>query len=555
MVSIKNSTHSTANPVRLAIAILAAVFLYTLVQNVSDLLNFSYFHEEQRNLFHFDTSWSNPNDYIGNFLGAAPAPVLYTALTNVALAAGIDIVTFHKIVMLVCAVLFLVGAALAGYRVGDFTGACLCVILVAAQPLYFYQTNSATPHAFAFPVLMWGLVSLLYQRYYVLAIVTILASLLYIPVAIMLGFSLAWALFAHLIDSGFRFKTLISHGVVLVLTGVIALAALWMQLSPMEGYGQPLAPNTMTHVYPENGLGGRLHLSATEPMVYVASKFFGQFHETLSKNITIPILLVYLLSGVAGMLLLARKPEFKIAVVGFLLTNIAFFIFVTIYKPYISYRFIFYPLFTILPICFVMCLLAISIKYFKKPAYQALIIVLTIGLFLAVFDSRNTKLNGFKYQLDSSGHELMKFIGELPESTMLAAWAFGYQTDMIPYVAKRALLVTGKAHYTSYEGYVVQMRERTNDLINAYLATDTAALNQLSCKWKVDYLVVDSTHFTDLENAPNHFLPFSKKLLNIYRKTRPSDMYLNSPSKKGVVFKSGNFSVVDIKVFAEDSAC
>lgn len=555
IVSTNNSIVNATNLLRLVTAIFAVVFVITLIENTSDILNFSFFHEEHRNLYHFDTSWTNDNDYIAEYLSSAPHPLLYSAITHAAIGSGIELVVYHKILMLVCAALLLIGAAMVGYRVGGGSAAWLTIFLVAAQPVYLYQTNSATPHAFAFPLLMWGLVCLLYGRQYSLALLTVLASLLYAPVSVMLGISLAWMALASAAESRLEKRTLLKVVLLLGLTGAIAMIALLAQLAPIEGYGSQLTPNEMTDVYPENGLNGRLHMSATKPLTYIFGLSHLQFRDVLAVQSVLLLNLIYLSFGMYGIRFLTRRDELKKAFIAFAIPNVLFFVCVYIFKPYISYRFLLYPLFTLLPVCFVAGVLAFSSSRLRNPLNQILLIFISIGIFLVAFDSRNAVRNGFKLQLQDAGHELMEFLGELPETTILAAWPYQVQTGLIPYVGKRTLFMTGKAHYTAYENHIIQMRQRTFDLINGYLATDSAALSLLRCRWKVDFVVVDKNHFNNSGYKLEYFAPFSDAITEIYDKTKIKDMYLYNPPAEEVVFKSGEFYVIDLSVISNSSEC
>ena len=555
MLSTYNSEANNTNLLRLVIAIFAVVFIVTLIVNTSNILNFSFFHEEHRNLYHFDTTWTNDNDYIAEFLSSASHPVLYDVITHAAIRLGIDLVVFHKIMMLFCAALLILGAAMLGYRVGGSSTAWLTAFLVTAQPVYFYQTNSATPHAFAFPLLMWGLVCLSYGRQYSLALLTVLASLLYAPVSIMLGLSLAWMVLASAIRSKLEKRTLLRVALLVGLPGAIAFIALLAQLAPLDGYGARLGPNEMTDVYPENGLDGRLHISATSPLTYIFELAHSQFRQSLAVQPVLLLMVIYLSFGLYGIHFLITKVELKNAVVAFAIPNALFFIFVYIFKPYISYRFLLYPLFTLMPACFVAGVLAFSYSRLKNPLSQTLFIFISIGIFFVAFHSRDAERTGFRLQLSKAGNELMEFVGELPETAVLAVWPYELQTGLIPYVGKRTLFITGKAHTTAYENHILEMRQRTYDLINAYLATDSTALSLLRCRWKVDFLVVDKFHFTSAGSHPEYFAPFSNAITEIFDKTNVQDMYLYNLPDEGVIFESGNFYVIDLLMISHHSEC
>ena len=210
-----------------------------------------------------------------------------------------------------------------------------------------------------------------------------------------------------------------------------------------------------------------------------------------------------------------------------------------------------YPAFTVLPALFVCGAIGLCSKIkFPAVGFVALMAVYTLS-----FNGFDTRRNGFSYQLDEPSVRLMEFVGNLPGDSLLAAWPVGEQTDLIPYIAGRPLLVTAKAHYAAYVDYVLNMRSRMNDLTDAYLAVEKAPLLKLRCKWQVDYVVVDKEHFTDDEKVPTYFAPFKARIEDILSKTDRSKMILHNPPESWTVFSAERFAVIDLAVLADGEHC
>ena len=75
-------------------------------------------------------------------------------------------------------------------------------------------------------------------------------------------------------------------------------------------------------------------------------------------------------------------------------------------------------------------------------------------------------------------------------------------------------------------------------LIEAYLATDAAPLRALHCRWGVDYLVADRTHFGEAGTRPAYFAPFDARLEALWQERDHGDYLLNAPDPALVVLET-----------------
>ncbi len=540
---------------RFVVAVLLLALLAMAVTNAVHILNADYFHEELRILYHFDPARTNTKDYAGQFLGKFPQPLLYDALTKAVLGIGVDLIVFHKLLMLACLLLVLAGNALAGWRIGGAAAAAAVPVLVAAQPIYYYQINSATPHAFAFPLLIWGLVCLLYNRPYWLAGVTLLSGLLYPPISPVLGLGLAWHLVIARNCMNAQNPNRIADVLVLGIAGAISATLLWHQLAPIEGYGAPLPPGDKADIYPENGPDGRHFYGVFHPVAYVVRSAIWQFRQVVPPPIVIMLMLFYVAAAGYGLYRLRERADIFRPVLGFIVPSLIFCVLIVLLRPYVSYRFVLYPLFAVLPVLFVCGLLGLCETYRAGLRDQAAAIVAVMAVYIVSFNSLDADRNGFTLRLDEPSNRLMEFVRGLPADSLLAAWPGGSQTSLIPYVAGRPLLVNFKAHYPTYEGHIINMRARMFDLIDAYLASDIKPLIHLRCRWQVDYLVANRDHFSGEGTAPDYFAPFNERIEKILSTAEISKMILRQPPAGAVVFQAGKFTVVDLALLSKGAAC
>lgn len=540
---------------KIAIGVLMALLLVAVGRNIATSVDPLNFHEEMRILYHFDPGRTNSKDYSGKFLAEFPQPYLYSAVTNAALATGIELGTFHRSLGLFCSLLFISGGALAGWRIGGALAAVVAAVLFAAQPFYHYQISSATPHAFAFPLLIWGLVLLLYERPYLLAALTVLSGFLYPPISPILGLALAW----HIIIArrGLA-QSNPSRGadlLALAVTAVLSLALLVHQVTPIEGYGATLAPGAKIDIYPENGPDGRHFYGVFHPIAYVLASAVGQFHSS------IPVLaIIYLPIGFAavaglGLYYLRNHRALLRPVLSFIVPSAAFCVLITLLKPYIAYRFLLYPLFTVLPLLFVCGLFTLCYEHRSSLRIPAAVVVAIVAPLVLAFSGAEGHRNFAPLRLGADSDQLMAYLRELPHDTLVAAWPPGVDTSLIPYAAGVPTMVNYKAHYPTYEGYVLNMRARMFDLIDAYLAESETQVAKLRCKWQVDYLVVDRSHYSGGGVTFDYFAPFDDRIEEVFGATEKSRLLLLRPPEYLLVYEVGTFQVLDLRKLTGASDC
>jgi hypothetical protein len=171
-----------------------------------------------------------------------------------------------------------------------------------------------------------------------------------------------------------------------------------------------------------------------------------------------------------------------------------------------------------------------------------------LAVFALTLDSLDTLKLGFRWHLGREPQQLIAFAANQPPQTLFAIWPSSENAlELIPYVARRPLFVMRKVHYPSYENYVQAMRKRTYALIEAYLATDQAALRTLHCRWGVDYLIVNKAHFTEDGSRPRYFAPFDDRIEEIWRGNRREDFLLRSPDAGLVALGTENFLILNLR--------
>ena len=527
-----------------ALVILIAL---ALVDTASAIFCDICFHEEQRTLYRFDQQRVSARDVPGQFLSAFAVPWLYQWSTDAALASDISLVNFHRGLMAAATILFIVPCGILGWRLGRSLGALLGICVAAVQPVYSYQITSATPHSFAYPLLLWALVAFSSRPIGPLAAIATTTPLLYAPLSPVVGLML--------LHRTWRVRSTPGRGyrlVLLVVVGIIVMGLFVAQLQPIAGYGEALLPNTSTETYPENGSRGRLHISAVRPLFYAVAVYLVQFPDWVPPWLIALASACVALASVAGLRYLDH--ELRAAVLSLATVGLLCFVAAYTYRADLSYRYLIYPLYSVVPILVAAFAVSGAPQRLTATGPQTAFFIFLVSA-LAMFVSFDPAKRGLSYQLDASARSLMQFVRSTPPDSSFAAWPRGQHTDLIPYVGERPLLAFSKAHYTMYEGYMLEMRARVYTLIDAYLASDTQDLIKLHCDYGVSHLVFDKRHFDDLAQRPTYFAPFDARIDEHFSRMPPESMVGAAPPTEWIVHSSPPYTVIDLDRVANEKSC
>lgn len=544
------------NPLHFVVALLFVCAIATVVSiNTIGVLNNSNYHESQRTSYHYDDLRVTEKDYIANYLRALPSPLLFYAITKAALAAKLDLVLFHKLLIVFCNFILLINTALIAKRFNGTLAGIAAVAIVSVQPIFHYQINSASSHSFAFPLIMMGFALLVYEKHVWLGLLVIVSGLLYPPIAAPIWLMLAWKL---VINKQFfplsRHSVLVLFGLVVI--GLVAAALLLQQLLPVDGFGDRTGPFDQIQLFPENGPDGRFSSTVSRPLYYVFGISITQFRSAIPGGGVLLLCYLYVLFAFYGLWQLLLKSDFRSKILSFLVPLSIFFVVVYIFKPSLSYRFLLYPLHTILPILFVSGVFYFAMNHTPGNRKQAGLIIGAIFLYLLTFNSVDSYRQGFTFKLDNSSHELNKVIQQLPRSVLIAAWPNAENTDLIPYITGKPLFVSRRGHaIAGHTNVLMEMRQRMNALIDAYFGDDHDALVRLHCRWGVDYLIVDRMHFLDKSLIKEYFEPFQSLIKTKLLTIPTQQMILFSPPDAWVTDAVGNYLLINMSMVVDSTGC
>ncbi|NGP52163.1 hypothetical protein [Thioalkalivibrio sp. XN8] len=534
--------------------LLLLALLLLVVLRLQIFFEDSHFHEEFRILYHLDPARLSSVDYSGEFLNSAPQPFLYKWLTQAMVTLGLDLEQYHRWLGACCYLLFLSGIGVGAIRLGILP-AVATTGFAAAQVTFVEQISSATPHAFAFPLLAWMLVSLVHDRPLFGAALTILAGLLYAPVAPAMG--LMYAGHVLLLRKALGAGGLMTWGHLccLVGTGIVALILVAHQIQPLEGYGPLLVPGERVLEFPENGPNGRYAPSVFEPIDHVVSMALGQFHPAVPAPLALALFLSAGVLSAVGLLSLRSSPSIFFPVMLFIIPSLLLFVTVLALRPFISYRFALYPLFTVTPLLFVA---GLQQTLFRSEQFRALPMAASaaVGLiFLASLGAAKTHQVSSLLTIGNSERAVLDFLRGIPTDSLIVAWPNQVMPSFIPYATGRALLVDMKAHYPNYEYHLLEMRARMFDLIDAYFATSPYQLSTLSCRWGADYLLLDQASLGESRDSLEYFAPFDARIREKRQDSAGQQRVLANVPGPSVVFKTGRYSLISLEYFSTKYGC
>jgi len=166
-------------------------------------------------------------------------------------------------------------------------------------------------------------------------------------------------------------------------------------------------------------------------------------------------------------------------------------------------------------------------------------------------DSLNAHKLGFWWRLDADTRQVMDFAASQPPQAVFAVWpGIEGPLELLPYIARRPLLVMNKLHYPNFVPHALEMRARMNALVDAYLATDEAPLRNLHCRWGVAYLVAEKEHFSAEGVPPDYFPPFDARIEARRQGRQPEDFLLGAPPPRLVALETGRHFVLDLAAMA-----
>lgn len=398
--------------------------------------------------------------------------------------------------------------------------------------------------SFALPIFLLGIWALLRKDFVILSLSFFLAVLFYPPTFISLGVYSALVLSVQYIKN-----RRITMGMYLLLTSLAVCFSLLLW-SQHQSLNKSLVWTTysirealqMFEFY----LGGSIPVFFTSWWTYIRNAFPSG----------LPLAL-FLLSFISMTFFHKRFGIYRLEAISLVLSAwfcyaLAYLIFFKLYEPN---RYLIYPFFSfwflIFPSVFLRTIgwlektgfnwtenIKLSRRYFTILFTIVLLVVVSVSGTLVV--QRVAKGQGG--MIGTAPNEVYKFLHSLPKTTIVAAHPT--DADDIPMRSQRSVLVMAKALYPSHKEFYNEMKDRAMAVWAAMYTSDAKTILFLKEKYGADVFLVNRQIY---QNDPIKYKPFDLIINKFKASVGDKKPLLLFPPKEAVLYKNGDFLVLDLK--------
>jgi hypothetical protein len=462
-----------------------------------------------------------------------------------------------------------VGIGASAYRLGGKIATFVAVTLCLGSWVFLARTAGFLPRAFAFPIIAWMLVALVYGRIRLLAFLTVLGTGLYPVLTVIGGLCLSvWLFVMSAKDRGEAEQWSLRRRS-FWFTGTVALCVvviLPFQIR-MHSYGAAITPD-MVEQFPEAGLGGRQDSATRPPFASLAKSWMSTVKTTMSKqgeplSSTVQKKLLentmprdhwmkwLLFASVLGCVLLTkthRSQVYRLSIlvfavaIGYVLSNA------------VTPRLIVPPRYTLYGVP-LLTILVISVAPMglwsekwrvnsRLAAFLRLIFLCSYATFvLVIFAGSHVAHAGVRSYVKEKDREIFKAIGRLPKEALIAGWPEGMMETM-PIVSLRSPFLTRELHVPYHTKMTLMMRNRMNALIAAYYATDEQPLIRLRDEFKVTHLVAERSRF---DTKSTYFRPFASRISRAFERGNNAGFYVKKLCfTPATIYDQGDYFLIDL---------
>ncbi|MBA2446670.1 MAG: hypothetical protein H0V51_01450 [Chloroflexi bacterium] len=406
------------------------------------------------------------------------------------------------------------------------TAAFLGTVLLSWYVWQYDDLASASPRAFLLPMLaaqVWAIVA---GRLVLAVGLTVLGALFY-PTAGALGVALLAARLVHFRRGSRRggSRTAPAEQRADWLAFLVAAALVALALLPTVFGATPYGPTVSAseaRTMPEFGEGGRNTFFYRDPYRYWLEGYRGGLDLRVRDQLTgLPILFEYAaLAALLPMLLLFRPRLADVALLSgrsrvllhLLVASFGLFLLahLLLFRLYLPSRYVQWSL----PLVFAVAAglaLGIVIEALAerlaptRPAWLSAGLALALGLGLALYPA------SYDGNFVPDRHpEVWAYLRDLPTDTLVAA--VPTEADSVPALTGRRVLVAREYALAYHLGYYGELRQRTEELIDAYYADSPRRLVELAERYGVDVFLVNRAAFDQATYADawaGEFAPFT----------------------------------------------
>ncbi|MBN1556732.1 MAG: hypothetical protein JW951_01145 [Lentisphaerae bacterium] len=494
-----------------------------------------------------------PPDYAARYC-MATLPVGYRLLYRTAAGLGVvrQVSRWGGYVLLAVT---LAALALAVRPLAGTVGMGCMVILALSCDVFLARSVNTSPRAFAYPVVAALMAAAAAGRPRAIAVLTWIGAAFYPVTAVIGGGTLAVLFVLPRADRGgaaawsalrrARFLLLTALGAVML------VAPVYVALRP---YGARIGPSDVAQ-FPEAGPGGRFadadRAGAARPLpgalVQAAPLAFYnrgaawcppcRSFLTRSGPLRIGLAVIFAL-GAAGMLRGGMRAPAGRRLLGVTAAVLAAYLLARACAPslFTPQRYLFYAMPPL-----ILAWLLIAAAGAGRTAILATTAVLLLG-----YGGRVDPHNGLTVRRERQA-ELYAALCRLPAGAFVAGWP--NVVAPLPYLCARPVLVSYETHLPWHREYVLTMRRRMNDLIDALYAATPEPVRRLRDNWGVTHLVVPRAR--PGQPAHRYFAPFNARIRAAAADRGPRPYLLAELPETALVYRGPDYYILALDAFLE----
>lgn len=513
------------------------------------------------------------DDAIATYYLTAFHPWAYRGLYAAA-ARVVEPVAFSKVLPYGLWAVTAILVAVTAWRLAGWSGAWLAMALFFSADTYLAHVVGGLPRGFAFPVTAGAIAACVLGRVGWLCVCVVVGAMFYPSSAVGPGVMLAgwmllpgrWVGRGEGVMGGWRRRWGLTAGVA-GLCVVMVLPQWWGG----RAYGRMLGPGD-AGVYPEWGPDGRWSRNveaagfrrpgwqvvdqAASALDTTGKRWsrgaWSWFGQPVGKSeISRRDVLMYgaLMLAAAGMVGWGRRDEGDVRLSVAAGSALGAFGLAGLCEPYL-----FFPVRQIVfagPVLTTLGLAAGASRLGERLAglasrgrgvIRAAVVLGTAGVVLLAMGGRGNPYAGLTGAVEA-GDPVLAGCAALPAGTVIAAWPSG-MAEVIPYVCRRSVLVSYETHQVFHEKFTLEMRRRTEALIEAYFAMDVGPLRRLRDEFGVDVLLVDRF---DYQERPSYFAPFDAMIERVTENFDVSRNEVLRQAKWAEAFSTGRYVALDLR--------
>jgi MFS family permease len=590
---------------------LGLVYWRTLTAHITRGFDPRIFNDDVRQqiypFFRYADSSLFPNDYIADYYLAC-LPIGFRALYTLS-APLIDPSVSNKIVMYLTLLITVAGLGVAANRLGGKVAAWGAMALVLGASLYMGRMGGGLPRAFGFPILACALAALSYGRTKWLAVLVWSGACFYPVAGVIVGMTTTFVLLLPASDRGdahdwglwrrLRFLSIVAGVSIVLLLPTIVTSSTYAPVLTIHDASE----------YPEAGPGGRYapeDLGASHKSFFDnASRAIGRGFIGVGKPWIEPVFqwvnadkprkhrssrqqailnLVAVFTVVGWMFFVvassAARRVLMFGLAAFIGYSIAGVITPYFYLPT---RYTTYPI-PLLAVLMASTSVAGFFSVSDRPGWEtsrtrARLVHVTDGvasrgrlgarlarrvgtkgafragvtfvfclLVLVTIGGRGTDKAGLNVRVRNAS--LYDAIAELPVDAVIAGWPFT-AIENVPYVSRRAALLTYETHQAFHKEYADEMRERMRSLIDATLATSNEPLIRLRDEHGVTHMLVYLPHLRG--GRLKYFKPFNQWVVEAQQRRAGEPLSLQNVVDNHAIYRRGDYAIVDLRDLSGES--